>query len=187
MLDVKFEGESIREAIAKLKDVDPDLKKMLMKDLKSAIKPVATAVANSIPSEPPLSGMGTGFSRLRWGTFKATVSVTPGKKRGDTRLVSIVVTGNPDAGFKLAELAGSRGNYGSGLSKPYKSAFGTKQHTLNGQGENLVRVLRQRFPTPGSGKGGRFAYMKFREEKPQVARIAVELIDKHLEDVNRKF
>lgn len=171
MLSVTFEGESIREAIAKLQQVDPNLKKMLIKDLKTSIKPIATEIAKAIPGEnnPPLSGMRSGYARLRWGGVKATVSVTPGKKKGATRLVSIVVTGNPDAGFKMVELAGTRSN------------------GEDGRGINMIKVLRQRFPTPGSGKGGRFAYMKFREEKPAVTRLAVELIDKHLEDVNRSF
>jgi hypothetical protein len=171
MLNVTFEGESIREAINKLQQVDPDLKKMLMKDLRTSIKPIASAVAAAVPSEgnPPLSGMKSGYARLRWGGVKGSVSVTPGKKRGDTRLVSLVVTGSPDAGFKMAELAGSRSN------------------GFTPQGENMIKVLRQRFPTPGSGKGGRFAFTKFREEKPEVVRLAVDLINKHLDDVNRKF
>lgn len=166
-----FEGESIRSAIKKLNDVDPELVKEFKKEMRSAIKPVAQSIAEIVPPEnnPPLSGMKSGYTRLRWAGVKGTVSITPGKKKGASRLVSIVVKANPDAGFKMAELAGSR-------SDGYTP-----------QGENMISVLRSRFPLPGSGKGGRFAFTKFREERPQVVRIAIDIMNKYLDEVNRKF
>lgn len=171
MFDVTFEGESIRSAIAKLKEVDPELVKEFKKEMRTAIKPIAVAIADIVPPEnsPPLSGMRSGYTRLRWAGVKGTVSITPGKKKGASRLVSIVVQAKPDAGFKMAELAGSR-------SDGYTP-----------QGEAMIRGLRSRFPLPGSGKGGRFAFTKFREERPEVVRIAVDIMNKYLDEVNRKF
>lgn len=170
-MNFTFEGESIRSAIKKLKDVDPQLVKEFQKEMKTAIKPVAQAIADIVPAEnnPPLSGMGSGYTRLRWSGVKGTVSITAGKKKGASRLVSIVVQAKPDAGFKMAELAGSRSN------------------GYTPQGEAMIRGLRSRFPLPGSGKGGRFAFTQFRQERPEVVHQAIKIMNNYLDEINRKF
>ena len=50
----------VKQAIATLKEIDPDYRKEMLKQVKKAGDPVLVAARSLIPSKPPLSGMGRG-------------------------------------------------------------------------------------------------------------------------------
>lgn len=170
MLKPSIDGTSIREAIALLKDLDEDAAKNLRKEMRTALSSVAQTVAHDVPTDAPLSGMrDNGYSRLRWGQVKKpTISFTPGKSRGGLKgLVSIRINVNPDAGYRMAELAGS------------------KNRITQERGRIMIEKLRERFPF--MGKAGRFAFKKFREQRPEVLETATQILNKYLELVNRRI
>lgn len=168
MLKPTVDGESIRHAISLLKDIDEDAQKNLAREMRSALSNVAQTVASGVPTSAPLSGMGRDLGRLRWGQVKKpTISVTPGKSRDLRGLVSIRVNVNPEAGYKMAELAGS------------------KNRITQERGRIMIQKLQERFPY--KGKSGRFAFKKFREQRPEAWKIAEEILNKYLELVNRRI
>lgn len=50
----------VKQAIATLKEIDPDYRKQMLKDVRKAGDPVLIAARSLIPSKPPLTGMGRG-------------------------------------------------------------------------------------------------------------------------------
>lgn len=162
-------AEGVREVIAELRKVSPELVKQLRKDLRSGVAPTAKAVAAAYPKAPPLSGMDN-EGRLGWGRVRGSVSITPGRSRRFRQyssLVAIKATGTPDAGVRMAELAGSRSNG----SSP--------------QGQNMIAVLNRRHPM--RGRGGRFAFDTFRKNRDQVVRVADEVIRRYAAVVSRRL
>ena len=162
-------AEGVREVIAELKKVSPELVKQMRKELRSGVQPTAKAVVAAYPLAPPLSGMAND-GRLRWSRVRGSVSITPGrsrKYRQTSSLVAIKVTGNPDAGVKMAELAGSRSN------------------GFSAQGRNMIAVLNRRKPM--QGRGGRFAFDTFRKNRDQVVQVADEIIRRYAAVVSRRL
>jgi hypothetical protein len=162
-------AEGVREVIAELKKISPELVKQLRKDLRSGVQPTAKAVVAAYPIAPPLSGMAN-EGRLAWGRVRGSVSITPGRSRRyrqTSSLVAIKVTGSPDAGVRMAELAGSRSN---GSSR---------------QGQNMIAVLNRRQPM--KGRGGRFAFDTFRKNRDQVVKVADEVIRRYAAIVSRRL
>jgi hypothetical protein len=146
--------------------MSPTITKDLRTDLKSNLGPIAKQVTNDLgkPSQPPLSGFRNNGATA-WSGTRTTVSFTPGKSREFANsLVSIRVTPlGKRRGIFIAELAGSRS---SGITS---------------QGSNLITVLNSRKPM--RGKGGRFIYNKFRELRPEVVRLATNILN----DTFKKF
>lgn len=162
-------AEGVREVIAELKKLSPDLVKQLRKELRSGVQPTVKAVVAAYPVASPLSGM-VNDGRLQWGRVRGSVSITPGRSRKYQRtssLVSIKTTGSPDAGVRMAELAGSRSNG----SSP--------------QGQNMIAVLNRRHPM--KGRGGRFAFDTFRKNRDQVVEVADEIIRRYAAIVSRRL
>ena len=50
----------VKQAVATLKEIDPDYRKEMLKQVKKAGDPVLVAARSFIPTKPPLSGMGRG-------------------------------------------------------------------------------------------------------------------------------
>jgi hypothetical protein len=162
-------AEGVREVLAELKKLSPDLVKQLRKDLRDGVQPTVKAIVAAYPLDPPLSKMANN-GRLRWSKVRGSVSITPGRSRRYTQtsnLVSIKVVGNPDAGVRMAELAGSR-------SKGFTP-----------QGRNMIAVLNQRHPM--KGRGGRFAFNRFRKQRDDVVQIADKIIRKYADMVSRRL
>lgn len=168
MITPKIEAENIRTAIKELRALDNTLVKDLRKELRSKISPITKQVADAVPTDPPLSGLGN-TQPTGWSDVVGKLSFTPGRSRKTgNHLVSIRV--QPRAarrGLYIAELAGSR----------------TRGQTARGRA--MIRNLNQRYPM--KGKGGRFAYTKFRLLRPDAMRIAVEIVNRTIGKVNRRI
>lgn len=160
-----IEGADFREALRTLKTVDPDIVKDLRKSLRSALGADAKAIAGAMPATPPLSGMAN-QGRLAWPSrFSGTVVLSPGRRRrgGVSSLVGLRIRGNPDAGFRMAELAGSR----SRGSTP--------------QGRAMISNL------PGNPKGGRFAYARFVRDRANLVKKAERVIADFVKRLNERL
>ena len=160
-----IEGADFRSALTMLKTVDPDMVKDLRKSLRSALGSEARQIAGAMPTTPPLSGMAN-QGRLAWPSrFSGTVVLSPGRRRrgGVSSLVGLRVRGNPDAGFRMAELAGSRS---SGVTP---------------QGRAMIANL------PGSARGGRFAYAKFMKDRANLLRKAERVIADFVRQLNQRL
>lgn len=55
----------VRETMAMLKEIDPELRKECLKEIRRAAKPMADAISRNLPSSPPLRGMDN-LGRLGW-------------------------------------------------------------------------------------------------------------------------
>jgi hypothetical protein len=168
MITPQVDAQYLRQALKELKDLEENSIKDLRQDLRTKISPLAKQVSASIPVEPPLSGFGnngaTGWSRVR-----PSVSFTPGRSRKTGyHLISIRV--NPQGkkrGVYIAELAGSRSGG--------KTA----------QGRAMIRNLNA--DSQMKGKGGRFAYKKFRLLRPDAVQIATRILQQTVKKVNKKL
>lgn len=174
MITPSIEANNVREAIKELKALDDTILKAMRKDLRNSLSPFTKQVADSVPSDPPLSGFGDGdfghSGATGWSRVKASASFTPGIGRKGTanHLVSMKVNpGNQKRGVYIAELAGSR------------------SRGFTPQGIWLIKALNAR--TPMKGKGGRYAYSKFRLLRPDIVILAVMIVNKTLAKVNRKI
>jgi len=161
----QIDATELRKVLKVLKAIDPETAKDLRKNLKGPLVPLAQQVASAAPQEPPLSGFGnrgpTGYVAP-----KGKVAFTPGKGRtGAKNLVSLRIDAGKQRGFYIAELAGSR----------------TTGFTNSGRA--LINQLNARFPM--RGKGGRFAYKQFRFIRPDVVRIATQVLNDTFKKLER--
>jgi hypothetical protein len=168
MLTPQVGAEGIRRALSILKESEETVVKDLRGELRAKIGPIAKKTAEAVPVKPPLSGMGNS-GETGWTTVRPSVSVTPGRSRKTgNHLVSIRVTPRGKRrGLYIGEMAG------------YKSG-GTQA-----RGRRLIDVLNQRFPM--KGLGGRFAYNKFRQLRPDAVDIAVGIINRTVKKLDKKL
>lgn len=165
---VSVETASLRKLSRALNDIDPDLRKQVGKDIKSAIRPTADAIRSRIPQQPPLSGMGH-RGRTAWRGVNVGAYATPGGGRGSIARLEVFGRGQYRAGLKMADLAGTRGRYVSGP-----------------RGEAFVRNLDRRYPRSMGGRGGRFAWQNFMKERPVLIKQVLKIINGYVDTVNRK-
>jgi hypothetical protein len=139
-LSIEVPQKTLIQLQRTLNRIDPELKKTLARDLKTALLgPAAKVVADFsgiIGGRPsPMSGMDA-----RWGRVKASVKTYPTPRDG--RAIAIIGIAGEDKGFNrtvaITERAGSR----------------TKGLTRAGM--TMIRVLQERYPLVG--RGGRFIW-----------------------------
>lgn len=169
-------AENLAVVLRELKNLDPNLRKELVAEMKSEIKPIAQALAAKIPSQAPLSGFAPGnnaSSPYVW--RKPAMSVrTPfarrSKKPGVFPVVSIRFNDRrPNAGLSILELAGTRN-------------IGRAKGGLTPQGAAMIRNL----PSMIGGLG-RFVIPEFKEKQAEATRAAVRVLDKFAQKVGRRL
>jgi len=161
--DVRADG--VREMLAKLKEIDPQLVTQFRKELRGTAKDMASTIQSRIQVTPPLSGMGGYTPRsLIWQGAKARVSISMARsrQRDVTPLLAIKVDSPKGApGYIAAESAGSKGSSGN-----------------TPQGTHFIAMMVQKFG-PLKGKGGnRIAWKYFWEQRVLLNRAASMVIDK---------
>jgi hypothetical protein len=168
MLVPQVGQEGVRRALAILKESEQTVVKDLRGELRSKLSNIAKQTADAVPQRPPLSGMGNN-SPTGWTSVRPSISLTPGRSRKTgNHLVSIRITPRgKQRGVYIGELAGSRSG-------------GTQA-----RGRRLIDVLNQRFPM--KGKGGRFAYKKFRMLRPDAVNIATGIVNRTVQKLNKKL
>lgn len=168
MITPKVEAQYVREALKQLAELEENAIKDLRKELRTKISPLAKQVGSSVPVEPPLRGFGNSGD-TGWSAVRSSVGFTPGRgRRTGYHLVSIRVTPQgKKRGVYIAELAGSRSN------------------GKTSQGRAMIRALNEKAQMVG--KGGRYAYKKFRLLRPDALDLATRILKGTLARVNKKL
>jgi len=161
----------LRVLLKELRDLDPNLRRELQKELRSELKPFASRLRDNIPKQAPLSGFSkdnASGTRYQWGTVTPGVKTPLGrraKKPGTYPVVSMSFTGrNKTAGFNILELA---------------------RQGRTPRGRQMVNSLNQKFPVIGGL--GRFVIPEAKKEQDAVVRIARGVIEKFVAKVNRRI
>ena len=169
-------GEAdLRIVLRELRQLDPNLRKQLQKDMKSGLAPIVEKLANTVPKQSPLSGFATSSSRgtkYNWGAVRGS-TVTPlgkrAKKPGFVPVVSMRFrsSGRTNAGFEIMELAGS------------------KSQGQTPQGRAMISALNSRFPVR---KGlGRFVIPEAKGQADAALRVAKSIIERYVAMVSRRI
>jgi hypothetical protein len=165
---VSIETDTLRAVNRRLKEIDPDLRKQVGKDIKEAIRPTAARIKARIPQQPPLSGM-RHAGRTAWRGVNVGAYATPGGGRGSIARMEVFGRGQYRAGLKIADLAGTRGRYVRGE-----------------RGRKFIDNLDRRYPLSAGGKGGRFAWQNFMKERPFLIEEVVDIINGYVKRFNKK-
>lgn len=163
--------DDIRKVLRVLNMVEPEGTKNLRNRLKSDLSPIANQVASAVPSVAPLSGLSKA-NKWGWKVRKGAVSFTPGKSRtNQTSLVSVRVNYGSSGGYPFGAWLGEFvGTYSKGRTASGRALY------------NRLNEIR-----PMKGRGGRFAYDRFRQLRPQVVKQATEIINKTMKQLERKL
>lgn len=164
----KVDAKELRNVLRVLKTVEPTTTKDLRAKLRSSLTGVAKTVAAEVPREAPLSGLRK-QNKWGWQPKSGSIGFTPGTSRKNaTSLVSIRV------------------GYGSKKGIPF--GVWIAEHAINSRsasGAALIRGLNRRRPM--KGKGGRYAYDKFRRLRPEVVKTATDILNTTLNDLSKKL
>jgi hypothetical protein len=174
-----------------LKAIEPGLLKKMKAEAKKVSVPTQSLIQSAIPDVAPLSGMnqitksgGSNNGRVAWGAgkpakeVKFSIKTTGSKKFAVTSLFRLIVASPMTA---IADTAGK----GSGIprnaiTKPYTYKGGTRTHRVNGQGQNMIRVLGQR-------RSNKFVYPAVERSLPSVRAELKLVVEKYALMVNRKI
>lgn len=169
MLRAEIDRQQLRNAVDLMKKFDPELRRFFIKDLKKDLAPMANSIAASVPTKPPLSGFGSHSGRTAWGPVKASVHVTPSSRKSLARM-QVFGAADRQASLKIAELAGTRGRFVQGP-----------------RGQTMIDRLQGRFPLSARGKGGRFVWRAFIDNRPQMLHFADKVLVKYSKHINKFF
>lgn len=159
--------QGVKETLRILKQVHPELRKALIKEMRTAAKPLVQEIQRQLPVEAPLSGMDND-GRLAWNSARVKRSVklkVGGKKvrsqRGQEFPLLRVTIADPDA--SMFDMAGRGGNGNTP------------------QGQAMIRNL-SRFGAPS-----RTAYPSADKRLPEVTKGVLDAIDKAAAQINREI
>lgn len=180
--DFTVNAENLRTVLRELGKVDPNLRKELRTEMKTAVKPLAAELKQKVPAQPPLSGFSRANTRqqkrngdtnyFRWASSVNSSVITPMSKRprqgGFTPVVSIRMRSRKGfAGFEIMELAGS------------------KSSGVTSQGRAMISALNKRYPIRGGL--GRFVIPEFKDSGAEVHAAAKQILVKFADKVNRRL
>jgi hypothetical protein len=177
----------VKGLLADIKAIEPGLKKKMTDRAKSESEGMQNLIRQAIPDTAPLSGMDrvtNPSGRLAWGAGKPAKEVkfgyktTGNNRRAVTPLFKLMITSPMTA---IADVAGK----GSGVprsltTKPYRYGGGTRTHRLNGQGRNMISVLRAR-------NKSNFVYPAVEASLPGVEAKLKLVVEEFSQKVNRKL
>ena len=191
-----FLASDLRKLQRVLKEIDPELRKQLLRDAKAVGKEAESLVKPALPTGAPLSGMKTNGA-YGWNTQESKGKrLAPNKTQvrfrtatggntagGTTSLVSVRVVAPMTVIADIAGRSGSwigKGDKGSGYSKPYRDKYGNiRRHRLNGQGEAMVSGL--------GGRGSRYAWPALEGRKAGLEAKVFQVVEKYVAIANGKF
>ena len=84
---VGIEYDGLKQALREIGKIDPALRRQITKDIKSAVEPLVSAIKDSIPSTPPLSGQ-KGYSRTSWKNEQKNIVVKVDTRKARKRNLS---------------------------------------------------------------------------------------------------
>ena len=177
---------ALREAAKIVREVDPEIRKGFIRDLKADLKPYAASIAGDVPmlGQPGNMRGWAHDGRTKWSKVRTGVYVTPGGGKGSLARIEIFGTGAFKAALKYADLAGTRNDYNDGN----QSNNGKRPtYRINGQGRAMVQRLNEIAPLSEDGKGGRFVWSGFMKYRPTFVKQAIKRLDEYSEAINKKI
>jgi len=166
-----IKAADLKVLLAELKQVDPELRKTLQKEMRDKLKPFANTLKGAAPTQSPLSGFAKGVAsstRYTYAPPLASIKTPLGKrakKPGFYPVVSMSFRGRAKtAGLNIMELA-AQGRTPQGVA--------------------MVRALNSSFPVR-SGLG-RFIIPEAKRNSGEVTRVARDVIEKYVALVNRRI
>ena len=184
---VKFYG--VKETIALMRQVQPEMLTQLRKDIRKIANPAVTAIKSTTPSVSPFAGRTKdGMShngKTAWSGVSVSVSITPGQRSKGfasttANLAAIVSTGkNKQFGFNIVDMAGKTGKIRSGgRTRPYQRNGKTMTHALNGQGAGLNTLPK---------KPSRYVYPAIESKLPAIYAEVANSIEVASQIINGKI
>jgi hypothetical protein len=185
--DVVFNARQIVKA---LNEIDPDLKKLMVREMKAIAKPTVTQIKSVIPTSAPLSGMSKTSSRLNWeaGRWKngtiAPNNVIPrfrtsrSRRAKITSLVAIWLRSPMPAIVGVAGKGPGSPRYAT--TKEYEWRGTTRRHANRGQGQALIRGVQ-------NANLNNFFYREADKSMPSVEREIKLIWERYSSMVTRKF
>ena len=170
----------VKETLATLRTVEPDVYKQLTKDIETILKPAKQSIKRAIPSVAPLSGM-MGNGRTSWSQVKVKTAKSLTAKSG-SKLVQIVAQSTNGAGFEIADMAGrgsGRGRNPKSITREYGYKGGTRRHRINGQGQAMIRNL--------GSTASRYVYLSVEQQLPQIQSDVFKSLEIAAAVINRKL
>jgi hypothetical protein len=181
----EIDSSKLRLVARKVKEIDPSIRKELLQNLKKQLVPYANDIAADVPtlgSVGKVRGFGSHSGRTSWSPVKASVYVSPGGGKGSVARMEVYGTSNR-AALKIAELAGTRGNYGDGNY----SKGGLIPYFINGQGRDMVSALTKVRRLSAGGKGGRFVWASFMKYRPRFLDNVVQEMNRYAQKVGERL
>jgi hypothetical protein len=188
LLKPVVDGAALVKLKQDLKLIDEKLHLQVSKEITGYLRPIAKTMAGGLPQQAPIRGFGRSGNSARWSGVKgqaySSAFAKPGKATSIAR-IELFGGGKDLAAFKIADLAGTKGQYGDGaLSKAGPSG---RQHTVNGQGRAMVEALSQKYPLSAGGRGGRFGWASFMKSRPEIIRRTIEILNSFADRVAREM
>lgn len=183
---VEIDSSKLRLIAREVRNIDPMIRKSLIKTLKDDLTPYAKDIAGDVPTLGRPGAM-RGFNhtgRTRWGKVSGSAYVTPGGGRGSVARIEIYGRGETRAAFKIADLAGTKQNYRNGL---YAKVGTSPWYLINGQGEDMVSRLTDFGKLSANGKGGRFAWAGFMKYREVFLRKTIKRLDEYARQVGERI
>jgi hypothetical protein len=191
-----FLASDLRKLQRVLKEIDPELRRQLVRDAKAVGKEAESIVKPKLPVDSPFSNKRPSQGAYGWNTQERKGKrVAPNKTEvrfrtatggntagGKTSLVSVRVVAPMTV---IADIAGRSGDWtgkgnGSGYSRPYADKYGNiRRHKLNGQGEAMIAKL--------GGQGSRYAWPALEGRKAELESKVQDVVQKYQEIANRRF
>ena len=178
----------LREAQKLVKEIDPKIRTQLIRDLKGDLKPFANQLVSMIPTKAPLSGMANHDGRTRWEAPTSSVHITPGGGRGSLARIEVFSKQPFGAGFKLADLAGTR-NRGTRVRREYTRSINGRRVAVRSHGTTsgdvLIQRLQSRYKLSAAGKGGRFVWGNAMKMRPALVEMVIQRLDEYAQRIER--
>jgi hypothetical protein len=182
--------------VRELRKIDPETLKWMRRESKALAKDLQTAVRDSIPNTPPLSGMRPEVipGRVTWGTGKPAKSVliqTP-RTKSKSAYRSIVRIAVQSAGTVLADMAGASGKYNGARSRTrvYKysrSKTGSRWHSLTPQqGLNFAMNL-DKSKGVKQNHASRFVWPAAEQALPAIVDEGQKIVDHAINVINSRM
>jgi hypothetical protein len=177
------DSSMLRGAAKQVKEIDVEIRKRLIKDLKADLKPTGDAIAKAVPTlgrPDNMRGFGHG-GRTAWSPVKASTHVTPGGGKGSLARFEIYTSPN-QAALKIADLAGTKQKYGNGMQSK-----GSPSYLIMGQGQDMVSRLTDFGTLSAKGKGGRFVWANFMKQRPMLVNKVAVRLDIYCREIEKKI
>ena len=202
MIKAFFEitAQDIKKLKRNLNDVEPDLRKQFVKDIKAVGREAAKPIKSAIRAVRPLSGMTSHVGATAWGEGKAIDSTTIRSKLrtgGRSLNASLVSVRLNSAAVNILDMAGRSGRY-VGQGKRRSGTTPVVRRTASG---DLIAYARRTPPEAGKlfiqnlnnaagivkRGASRIAWPSVEKDLPQFEKRIDNIISDYYRIANRKF